>query len=268
MLSAKSIHSPSQQSLLCDVKEFLLHDVRVTSVRIVPHRRSTVVVLRCRPLVSTTRTHALLSENRPELRQKKANSQRTRNQRYRSADDISATVASAAHARKKPPDVCLEKNPNKASHVVVEKPKVCMFRCPVGRIRGCIHLGNSARRKDKKTGDKEANNNSVTAAAGKSAVKPTQARPSGRAVCVLRTLLLRRERRALASYYKRQRKRQALASYYKRQRKRCVMKSVGVRGPEPESGAGIRSPRKSCTEHVGNSSDMEGGGCEDSATDR
>ena len=86
-------------------------------------------------------------------------------------------------------------------------------------------------------------------------MKPTQARPSGRAVCVLRTLLLRRERRAHASYYK-------------RQRKRCVMKSVGVRGPEPESGAGIRSPRKSCTEHVGNSSDMEGGGCEDSATDR
>ena len=254
MLSAKSIHSPSQQSLLCDVKEFLLHDVRVTSVRIVPYRRSTVVVLRCRPLVSTTRTHALLSENRPELRQKKANSQRTRNQRYRSADDISATVASAAHARKKTPDVCLEKNPNKASHVVVEKPKVCMFRCPVGRIQDCIHLGNSARRKDKKTGDKEANN-SVTAAAGKSAVKPTQARPSGRAVCVLRTLLLRRERRALASYCK-------------RQRKHCVRKSVAVRGPEPESGAGIRSPRKSCTEHVGNSSDMEGGGCEDSATDR
>ena len=245
MLSAKSIHSPSQQSLLCDVKEFLLHDVRVTSVRIVPHRRSTVVVLRCRPLVSTTRTHTLLSENRPELRQKKASSQRTRNQRYLSADGISATVESAAHASKKKPD---------AYHVVVEKPKVCMFRCPVGRIQDCIHLGNSARRKDKKTGDKEANN-SVTAAAGKSAVKPTQARPSGRAVCVLRTLLLRRERRALASYCK-------------RQRKHCVRKSVAVRGPEPESGAGIRSPRKSCTEHVGNSSDMEGGGCEDSATDR
>ena len=231
--------------MLGDVKEFLLHDVRVTSVRIVPHRRSTVVVLRCRPLVSTTRTHALLSENRPELRQKKASSQRTRNQRYLSADGISGTVESAAHASKKKPD---------AYHVVVEKPKVCMFRCPVGRIQDCIHLGNSARRKDKKTGDKEANN-SVTAAAGKSAVKPTQARPSGRAVCVLRTLLLRRERRALASYCK-------------RQRKHCVRKSVAVRGPEPESGAGIRSPRKSCTEHVGNSSDMEGGGCEDSATDR
>lgn len=252
MLSAKSIHSPSQLSMLDDVKEFLLHDVRVTSVRIVPHRRSTVVVLRCRPLVSTTRTHTLLSENRPQLRQKKASSQRTRNQRYLSADGISATVESAAHASKKKPDVCLAKKPN--AYHVVEKPKVCMFRCPVGRIQDCIHLGNSARRKDKKTGDKEANN-SVTAAGGKSAVKPTQARPSGRAVCTLRTLLLRRER-------------QALASYCKRQRKRCVRKSVAVRGPEPESGAGIRSPRKSCTEHVGNSSDMEGGGWEDSATDR
>ena len=139
MLSAKSIDSPSQLSLLGDVKKFLHHDVRVTSVRIVPLRRSTVVVLRCQPLVATTRTHTLLSENRPELRQKKA-SQRTRNQRYRSDDGISATVASAARARKKKPDVCLEKTPNKACRVVVEKPKVCMFRCPVGRIRGCTLL--------------------------------------------------------------------------------------------------------------------------------